>query len=109
MKQGAIPEGYKPVVVEFFRFQNAGDKLEGKLIIKTTITTNKNQDGKQTGKVGKYSVLANDGKKYSFLGSVILDELLSTVPLGSMVYIIYDYLEHPESGYDIKHFKVYFK
>lgn len=102
IKDGAIPEGYAEVVVEFFQFKNEGDQLEGRLV-------NKAQTQVRGNKIGKYTIM-KAGKRIAFLGGVQLDELLANVPLGSEVFIQYTHKEKTsESGNEIHRFKVFTK
>lgn len=103
IKQGGVPDGYAEVVIEFFQFKTEGDKLEGRLLTKQQTSVRGN-------KVGKYTLKGSDGKRYSFLGGVHLDELLANLSLGSEVWIQYSHLEKIEdTGNELKRFKVFVK
>jgi hypothetical protein len=85
IKQGAIPDGYDPVNIDFFKFEKPGDSITGQLLTKTITRINGSQVGKYTVKV------ITDGKAHdvSFLGSVLLDEKLSRIAIGSNIFISY--------------------
>jgi len=103
MQEGAIPEGYSPVDITFFRFEKPGDKLEGRLIGKTSIQPTKG------GKCGKYTVADGQNKKFTFLGSVQLDDIMFNIGLGSQIMIVFTHKETLENLNEMKFFKVYTK
>jgi hypothetical protein len=83
LKLGGVPEGWDEIDIEFYRFSKFGDKVVGVLLLKKPITMGK---GNMT---QKYHVRLDDGKKVSFLGSIQLDEKLSNVVPGTLVWIEY--------------------
>jgi hypothetical protein len=105
IQQGAVPEGYKPVDIDFVQFKKPGDTLTGRLIVKTTMKI-RNQT------VGKYTmqIITNGlAKDVSFLGSVHLDELLSRIPVGKDIKVTFTHEEPIEGGNVMKRFKVFTK
>lgn len=104
LKDGGIPEGYAEVDVEFYRFENPGDKLQGILINKTQTTI------KGGNRIGKYTIKKQDGKKVAFLGSVQLDEKMSNIGLGQDVWVQFTHKESlGDTGNEMKCFKVFVK
>jgi hypothetical protein len=102
MKEGAVPEGYKEIDVEFFQFKTPGDNIEGRLISKNTIQI-------RGARIGKYTIHKSGDKKLAFLGSVQLDELLANVALGSQIMVMYIAEEILENLNKMKRFKLYVK
>jgi len=102
-KQGAVPDGFEPVDIEFFQFKEPGDSLTGRLVAKNTVRMS-------GGTVGKYTMqVISEGKVHdmSFLGSTLLDEKLSRVANGSNIYICYTGDESTgKTGLAMKHFTV---
>lgn len=102
MKQGAIPEGYREIEVDFFQFKKAGDMVTGQLVNKAQIQV-------KGGRVGKYTINKADNKKVAFLGSVQLDELMSNVNIGARIQVVYVSDETLENKNVMKKFKLYVK
>src|SRR4030042_402406 len=102
IKQGGIPDGYYEISVEFFQFKTEGDKLEGRLIDKSHTRIRGND-------IGKYNMICGV-RRVVFLGGVHLDELLSSVPVGSEIFIQYTHKELTgDKSYELKRFKVFVK
>jgi hypothetical protein len=103
LKQGAVPEGYKEIDIEFFQFKTPGDKIEGRLLAKNNIQV-------KGVRVGKYTIQnLKDNKKYAFLGSVQLDELMANISIGTQIMVVYIDEILLENLNKMKHFKVYAK
>jgi hypothetical protein len=82
---GELPDGFEPIDIGFFQFQEPGDHITGRLVVKGNTRIN-------GATVGKYTIQEiQDGKvkDVSFLGSVLLDEKLSRIPNGSNIFISY--------------------
>jgi len=103
-KQGAVPDGYDEIDIFFFQFKTPGDSLSGKLTSKSTLTL------KRGNEVGKYALLDTDsGRRYSFLGSVQLDDLMTSVTIGQHIKVVYTSDEVLENQFTMKKYKVYVK
>lgn len=101
---GAVPEGYKEIEVEFFRFKNPGDFIAGRLIKVGT--------QKMSGSIiGKYTISQETtNKKMAFLGSVQLDEKMSDVKVGDEIRVQYTHEESGGGGRSgMKNFKLFIK
>lgn len=69
-----------PIETDFMRFETPGDLVMGKLVEKSEIVIR--------GKLAnKYKLERNDGSVVSFNGGTKIDDVLSTLPLGSLVRI----------------------
>jgi len=102
IKHGAVPDGYREVDILFFQFKKPGDSITGKLILKDRLELKTKQS------VGKYTLLDTEtGNRYSFLGSIHLDELMSAVYVGQHIMVVYTNDEVLESNFTMKRFKVY--
>jgi hypothetical protein len=86
LKQGAVPEGYKEVEVQFFHFKAANDCITGRLIEK-----DKQRAGNSI--VGKYTVITENNNRVSFMGSTQLDEKMRQVPVGNDIIVAYTHAE----------------
>jgi hypothetical protein len=65
---------------EFFKFSNAGDKIEGQLISVERTKV-------ESGTANKYVMEKSSRERMSFLGSVKLDELLGREDIGHLVFV----------------------
>lgn len=103
LKAGGVPEGYGEVTVDFYRFENEGDHLAGRLVNKTQTTVRGNR-------IGKYVLIAANNRRVTFLGGVDLDEKLANVGIGNEVFIQYTHKEPSgEKDYEMKRFRVFVK
>jgi len=101
-KMGAVPDGYTEVQVDFFKFENEGDHIEGRLVNKTAVQVRGNR-------VGKYTMICGI-RRVAFLGGVQLDELMTNVGIGHEVFIQYTHKEKTgEQDFEMKKFKVFVK
>jgi hypothetical protein len=105
LKQGAVPDGYAPVAIDFVQFKKPGDTLTGRLIIKTNIRIR----GTPVGKYTIQTITGGQVKDVSFLGSVHLDELLSRIPVGKDIKVTFTHEEPIEGGNVMKRFAVFTK
>lgn len=90
----------EPLESDFFRFENPGDILVGKLVEKSEITIR--------GKPGKkYKVENDSGTIIAFNGGTKIDDVLEMLPLGIMVRIEFTgYSEKTASGNRMKNFDI---
>lgn len=95
-----VPDGYREVKVEFFKFENIGDSLRGRLVGKDQTVMNRGN------RIGKYTVVMEDKTMVNFLGAVELDELMRRVAVGAEVFIQYTHSEKLDGGNEMKHFTV---
>lgn len=103
-KKGAVPDGYRELDIAFFQFKKPGDSISGKLTDKSIVTL------KSGNEVGKYSIHnPEDGKRYSFLGSVQLDDLMKSVTKGQSILVVYTNDEILENQFTMKRFKLFVK
>lgn len=104
LKNGAVPDGFEPVEdIEFFQFKEIGDHITGRLIIKSTTRISGTPVGKYTVQVMENGMV----KKVAFLGSMLLDEKLATIPNGSNIYVAFTSEEATgQAGNKMKHFTV---
>lgn len=100
IKEGGFPEGWNEVKVDYFKFEHEGDYISGRLISKTVTTVRGN-------KLGKYTLMRENGSRVTFLGSVDLDEKMAGVPQGNLVHIQYTHQEKTDQdGFMMKRFRV---
>lgn len=104
LKQGGVPEGFKEVEVDFYRFKTVGDFLTGKLISKAAVNV-----GPKGNRTGKYTILDSESKMISFLGSAELDEKMARIAIGATVLVQYIGSENLEEGRELKHFRALVK
>ena len=83
----------------FFKFENAGDAIEGTLDKAEEIQI----DGKP---VSKYFLTDDSGEKYTFLGGAKLDEYLDGIEFGSFIRITYLEMLPLKGGKRMKSFRV---
>lgn len=79
------------VETDFFKFENTGDTLIGRLI-------EKGQGEIRGSLVGRYTVQTEDGRHVGFHGSVQLDDKMLPVSLGSIVRIEYTGDQKTQNG-----------
>ena len=94
----ATKDGYKSVSSGFFRFEEIGDSIEGKLVAIDYTEVQKMA-------VPKYIVDTGEGLM-GFLATVQLAETLARVPIGSMVYVVYTGNATSGNKRNVKQFEV---
>ena len=82
------------------KFDNAGDSVMGNLVERTLITP---KDGGKP--FYRYVVKVGEERK-SFLGSFQLDDVLKSLPLGSLIRVTYRSKENIGAGKTVKNFDI---
>jgi hypothetical protein len=89
----------EPPKGKFFKFENIGDAIEGKLL--------EIFESEFKGKKSKNAKLLSDGKEVSFRLSMQLEEYFGTVEVGAEIRIVYAGKKHTASGGTFKTFDFY--
>lgn len=101
MENTKIPEGFEKVESTIFKFDEVGESVQGKLIAI--------EDGHNFGnKV--YKIETKNAGTVAVFSTAVLESLMSAVPLGKEVVILYTGTKPDSKGRnDIKLFEVYVK
>lgn len=75
-------------------------EVEGKLVERGTVPF-------ANGRVGRYYVEAADGRKIGVLGSMVLDDYMNDVEIGTEVRIVYRGTERTKGKRDMKQYDVF--
>ncbi len=101
--QGAVPEGYVEIQIEFFRFSNPGDFIAGRLLKKETQKVGNSL-------LGKYTISQdNTHKQMAFLGSVHLDEKMNGAKVGDEIWVQFTHEDGQPGANKMKYFKLFVK
>jgi len=101
-KKPAEEQGWEEIGAEFYRFEKAGDTIEGVLLKKDVQVM-------RDAEVGRFEVELAEGKRVAFLGGVQLDRLMDDCLVGDRVKLVFQGKVKTSSGTEVKDFKLFRK
>ena len=89
---------WRTIGEQFFKFVKVGDQVEG-------VLESAGIEQFQNATVGRYTLVSFDGRK-AFLGSTVLDRMMSHVKEGQYVRVIYSGDETSKGGRKVRQWQV---